>query len=67
MIVINGRYTNAAVYSDNISENAYDQLQQLCDHPMFRSAVIRVMPDCHAGKGCVIGFTAVSSEKASAV
>lgn len=63
MIVVNGRYTNAAVYSDNISENAYEQLQQLCDHPMFGSAVIRVMPDCHAGKGCVIGFTAVSSEK----
>lgn len=63
MIVINGRYTNAAVYCDNISESAYEQLHRLCNHPMFGAAVIRVMPDCHAGKGCVIGFTSVSSEK----
>lgn len=63
MIVINGRYTNAAVYCDNISESAYEQIHRLCDHPMFGAAVIRVMPDCHAGKGCVIGFTSVSSEK----
>ena len=63
MITVNGEFTSAVVYSDNISESAYEQLQQLCDHPMFGSAVIRVMPDCHAGKGCVIGFTSVSSEK----
>ncbi len=63
MITVNGEYTSAIVYTDNISENAYEQLHRLCDHPMFGSAVIRVMPDCHAGKGCVIGFTSVSSEK----
>lgn len=63
MITVNGEFTSAVVYSDSISETAYEQLQQLCDHPMFGSAVIRVMPDCHAGKGCVIGFTSVSSEK----
>ena len=66
MITVNGEFTSAVVYSDSISETAYEQLQQLCDHPMFGSAVIRVMPDCHAGKGCVIGFTSVSSEKTPA-
>lgn len=63
MITVNGEYTSAIVYSNNISSSTYEQLRQLCDHPMFRSAVIRVMPDCHAGKGCVIGFTSVSAEK----
>ncbi len=63
MITITGEYTSAIVYSDNISDTAYEQIQQLCTHPMFASATVRIMPDCHAGKGCVIGFTSVSSEK----
>lgn len=63
MITINGEYNSAAVYSNSISDTAFEQLRELCSHPMFASAVIRVMPDCHAGKGCVIGFTSVSSEK----
>jgi len=28
------------------------------NHEMFENAKIRIMPDCHSGKGCVIGFTA---------
>lgn len=63
MITITGEHTSVIVYSDNISNIAYEQIQQLCNHPMFASAAVRVMPDCHAGKGCVIGFTSVSSEK----
>ncbi len=60
---ISGKYTNAIVYTDNLDECAYQQLGDICDHFAFRNSVIRVMPDCHAGNGCVIGFTAVLNEK----
>lgn len=63
MIEIDGQFTTAKVFSDNIDVNAYEQIRTICNHPMFSSAVVRIMPDCHAGKGCVIGFTCVSSEK----
>lgn len=31
---------------------------QVCHHPAFEGSAIRIMPDVHAGQGCVIGFTA---------
>lgn len=63
MITIEGTKATAIVYQDAISEDAREQVMKICNHPMTRSAVIRIMPDCHAGKGCVIGFTALLSEK----
>jgi len=63
MLNISGEYTNAVVYTDNIDECAYEQIKELCGHFAMRNSVIRVMPDCHAGNGCVIGFTAVLDEK----
>lgn len=63
MIYIRGEYTDAVVYTDNIDECVYNQINELCNHFAFRNSVIRIMPDCHAGKGCVIGFTAVLNEK----
>ncbi|WP_294413869.1 hypothetical protein [uncultured Ruminococcus sp.] len=50
---ISGKYTNAIVYTDNLDECAYQQLGDICNHFAFRNSVIRVMPDCHAGNGCV--------------
>ena len=63
MIRISGEYTSAVVYTDNIDEYAHSQIRELCDHFAFRNAEIRIMPDCHAGNACVIGFTAVLNEK----
>lgn len=63
MIIITGEHSSAVVYSDIISDTANEQILQICNHPMFASSVIRIMPDCHAGKGCVIGLTSVSSDK----
>ena len=63
MITINGEYTEGIVYTDYIDECTRKQLRQICDHFAFRDSIVRVMPDCHAGNGCVIGFTAVLNEK----
>ncbi len=63
MVNISGEYTDAVVFTDHIDESSYEQIRELCSHFAFRDSVIRVMPDCHAGSGCVIGFTAVLNEK----
>lgn len=58
MKVIQGKYTSATVFTDDIDEAAIQQLQLICDQPWTAGAKIRIMPDAHAGKGCVIGFSA---------
>lgn len=55
---IQGKYTSAVVMTDQIEQECIDQIQSLCSQKMFQNAKIRIMPDCHAGKGCVVGFTA---------
>lgn len=58
MITVNGKYADAVVYTDNIEDAALGQIQTLCSQPFAAGSKIRIMPDVHAGKGCVIGFTA---------
>ena len=55
---ITGRYATATVYTDIIEETATEQIRQLCDQSFVEGCSIRIMPDVHAGTGCVIGFTA---------
>lgn len=63
MFEIKGKYSNAIVYTDNCEQTARNQIQELCDIPAFINSKIRIMPDVHAGAGCVIGFTADLGEK----
>ncbi len=60
---IKGKYNTAIVFNDNIDEASYSQIQEICDLSLFEGTRIRIMPDVHAGKGCVIGYTAVLGEK----
>lgn len=53
-----GAYGCAKVFSSVIEEAAEQQILTLLNQPMFANSVIRIMPDVHAGAGCVIGFTA---------
>ena len=46
------------VYASIIEDGALRQIETLASHPAFDGAKIRIMPDAHAGIGCVIGFTA---------
>lgn len=54
---------NLKIYTDNIDEQARKQIMQLLAQPAFADAKVRIMPDVHAGKGCVIGFTANLGDK----
>jgi len=54
---IEGKYSKAIVYSENIDKTTYAQILQLVNHPTF-SQTVRIMPDTHAGaSNSVIGFT----------
>jgi RNA-splicing ligase RtcB len=46
------------IFTNNIEDEAVKQLDELLEQEPFKDCKVRIMPDVHAGKGCVIGFTA---------
>lgn len=63
MRLINGKYASAKVFTDNIEGTASEQILTLCNQSFVDGCKIRIMPDVHAGTGCVIGFTADLGDK----
>ena len=51
------------IYTDNIEQEALEQIYKLIEQPAFENCKVRIMPDVHAGAGCVIGFTADLGDK----
>ncbi len=51
------------IFTDNVEESALEQIKQLMSIDVFSSCKVRVMPDVHAGAGCVIGFTGDLGDK----
>lgn len=49
---------NLKIFTKNIEKEAKKQIELLLEQESFRNCKVRIMPDVHAGKGCVIGFTA---------
>lgn len=54
---------NLKIFTSNIEQEAIDQINTLLDQPAFKDCKVRIMPDVHAGAGCVIGFTADLGDK----
>ena len=54
---------NLKIFTDNIEQEAIDQINTLMEQPAFSDCKVRIMPDVHAGAGCVIGFTADLGDK----
>ena len=54
---INGKYNNCKVFTNNIDNETISQIISLLNMPYMKGEIVRIMPDCHAGKGCVIGTT----------
>lgn len=61
--IITGKHNTAKIFTTNIEQSAKDQIQALCDQPAFSGSKIRIMPDVHAGAGCVIGTTMTITDK----
>lgn len=55
--------SNLKIFTNNIEQEAVDQIELLLAQDAFKDCKVRIMPDVHAGKGCVIGFTADLGEK----
>lgn len=63
MIEIKGKYNTATIFTDNVEVEVIEQVTKLCDQEFIKEARVAIMPDTHAGKGCVIGFTADLGDK----
>lgn len=57
------KFHNTKIFTDNIDYAALAQLHELDKTRVFEGQPVRIMPDVHAGVGCVIGFTAPINDK----
>lgn len=55
--------TDIKIFAENVEQSALDQIEAMRGNPVFENSKIRIMPDCHAGSGCVIGTTATFEGK----
>ena len=62
-IIIKGIFNSAKVYAGSLEHSAESQIQAMLDQPFCAGSQIRIMPDVHAGKGCVIGTTMTITDK----
>ncbi|MGN1481953.1 RtcB family protein [Porcipelethomonas sp.] len=64
MIILNGKYNFAKIFTDIINEDAISQIIALCNQSISKDSDIRIMPDVHAGAGCTIGTTMTIKDNA---
>ena len=63
MIQLTGKYNTAKVFTDDCDDATVAQVTNLLNQPSVKGSQIRIMPDCHAGAGCVIGTTMTITDK----
>ena len=51
------------IFTTNIGDKAKQQIDLLLEQEAFKGCKVRIMPDVHAGAGCVIGFTGNLGDK----
>lgn len=64
---IKGHKNTAYVYADVIEQEAVNQIHAFLDSPAAEGGRIAIMPDVHAGAGCVVGFTQELTDDAKVV
>ncbi|MFZ3590113.1 RtcB family protein [Bacillus sp. DJP31] len=62
-LMLNGKKSDAKVFTKNIDETTINQILTLLEQDFAEEANVRIMPDCHAGKGAVIGTTMKVKDK----
>ena len=63
MIEVKGTYNIAKLFTDTADDVTIAQVRNLMNQPSVEGAKVRIMPDCHAGAGCVIGTTMTITDK----
>ena len=69
-MLIKGKYANAVIMENNLFNSLSSnplyysqwfqtekQIREILDSPCSENSYIAIMPDCHAGVGCCVGFT----------
>lgn len=63
MIELQGKYADCKIFSSKVDEGTIGQLIGLLNQQSIQGNKIRIMPDNHQGKGCVIGTTMTLKDK----
>lgn len=63
MMYLNSTHGDVAIYAETVEQDAISQVLSMANSPLGENAHIRIMPDCHAGAGCVIGTTMLVTDK----
>ncbi|MDR2898629.1 MAG: RtcB family protein [Spirochaetaceae bacterium] len=61
-ITLNGVYADSVIYAKGIEVTAEDTLLRYQNNEVSAGSTIRIMPDVHAGKNSVVGFTATLND-----
>ena len=58
-VKISGKETSAKIYTrGELDYKTMNQIKDLCNHPAFTDAPIRIMPDVHPSSNTIVGFSA---------
>jgi RNA-splicing ligase RtcB len=60
---IKGQFNTAKLFATTVEESCEKQIFELCNQAWVKDSKIRIMADCHSGKGCVIGTTMTITDK----
>lgn len=60
---INKNSIETKIYAETLEDEARRQIHELADCNAYSDSKIRIMPDAHAGKGCVVGTTIKLTDK----
>lgn len=54
---------NVKIFADIVEDTALAQIEEMSNYEPYVGSKIRIMPDTHSGKGCVIGTTMTLRDK----
>ncbi len=63
MIILQGKYNSAKVYTDTLDSDSTSQIIDMCSQKFIEGTKIRIMPDVHAGSACTIGTSMTITDK----
>ena len=63
MITLKNTYNEAKIFADTVDAGAEGLIRAFCGCPVSEGSKIRIMPDVHSGKGCVVGTTMTVADK----
>ena len=63
MFSIDSKYGEVKIFARTIEDAAVGQVTGMVNSPLGENAHVRIMPDAHAGMGCVIGTTMRITDK----